>query len=104
MVVRLKGKYRLCLLDYRTVKEKKDFMMALNLLATMLMEKKKEKGNIIGMIHLITMVNLKMINFKVYNKKRSIILGKGVFIWYDGKRYEGDWLNGLMHGKGELTY
>ena len=26
------------------------------------------------------------------------ICGSGVYIWKDGKKYEGEWLNNKMHG------
>lgn len=29
--------------------------------------------------------------------------GFGIFMWNDGKKYEGMWLKGKMHGKGKLT-
>jgi hypothetical protein len=63
----------------------------------------KAKENILGQIRplmkgIFQTVNLKV---KLKNKYKSS-LGKGVFTWYDGKRYEGDFLKGLMHGKGKL--
>ena len=29
--------------------------------------------------------------------------GFGVFTWGDGKRYEGDYKNGVKHGKGKMS-
>lgn len=29
--------------------------------------------------------------------------GEGVFSWPDGRRYEGAWLKGKMHGTGKYT-
>lgn len=33
-----------------------------------------------------------------------IIIGVGVYKWADGRKYEGEWLNGKMHGKGKFTW
>jgi hypothetical protein len=30
--------------------------------------------------------------------------GRGVAVYNDGKRYEGDWKDGFFHGKGKLIY
>ena len=29
--------------------------------------------------------------------------GKGIYTWADGRRYDGDWLNGRQHGHGNYT-
>jgi len=30
--------------------------------------------------------------------------GKGIFVWKDGRRYEGEYRNDLKHGEGILTW
>ena len=30
------------------------------------------------------------------------IHGKGVYTWFDGRKYEGEWRANKMHGKGKL--
>jgi hypothetical protein len=42
---------------------------------------------------------LSMVCFEILN-----FLGEGIFCWYDGTRYVGEWVNGLMEGKGELVF
>jgi len=32
------------------------------------------------------------------------IQGKGTYIWSDGKKYDGEWLNNKMHGQGHLIW
>ena len=30
--------------------------------------------------------------------------GKGLFVWLDGKKYEGEYLNDLKHGQGKFEW
>lgn len=32
------------------------------------------------------------------------INGRGLYIWSDGKQYNGDWVKNKMHGKGYLKW
>jgi hypothetical protein len=34
---------------------------------------------------------------------RKVISCKGLYIWKDGERYEGEWADGKFHGKGIKT-
>ena len=34
----------------------------------------------------------------------DLINGKGVFHWYDGRKYEGQFRNSKFHGEGVITY
>ena len=29
--------------------------------------------------------------------------GLGIYIWHNGEIYQGEWLNGFKHGKGQWT-
>lgn len=35
--------------------------------------------------------------------KGNNVHGSGVYVWADGRRYEGNWNEGLLHGQGEFT-
>jgi hypothetical protein len=41
---------------------------------------------------------------KICGKGKKIIREKGKFSWFDGRVYEGDFLNGKMHGHGVYTW
>ena len=61
----------------------------------MLKDLRKVKVNLYGEMELYMKVNLKIINQMVNNK-----IGFGNYVWEDGRKYKGYWLNNKMHGKG----
>ena len=63
-------------------------------------EKSTGKEPTFGMMEACTweIVNIFCLMAGVENK----ISGYGVYTWLDGRKYEGEWLNNNMHGRGGL--
>ena len=49
-------------------------------------------------------LDIKVETFIKENLKVDLFNGIGEYIWNDGLKYNGDWKNGKMNGKGTLTH
>ena len=85
---------------YLTVMVQRYGLTNLNTKEIILKEKGKETGPIFGQINL----NIKengAITFKTVSYFILVIL-KGIYLWSDGRSYEGEWRDGKMFGKGRF--
>ncbi len=107
-------------MTYKMVTVKKSGMKFLDMMANMLMVKKLEKANLYGMMDLhmreigqiISCMDLYFYLFIfiflclcIYNAfNLFFFFEQGIYLWADGRKYEGEWNDNNMHGRGKYTW